>query len=155
MVYNAEKSIIKKPCTKVEYSVESQTLKTARPNQAKFLLKISTPPRVIVKDEYLIYDEIYMIVTVGGTISLCIGFSFDGFCDFLLTYFQRGIEKFLKRKTSPTFVKVKDQNIMPKKSLGSELEPVENWKDIVSDLQRRQTDTEAELKRLRQRKLNK
>ena len=96
-----------------------------------------------------------MIVTVGGTISLCIGFSFNGFCDFLLTYVQRGIEKFLKRKTLPTFVKVKGQNVMPKKYLDSELEPLENWKDIVSDLQRRQTDTEAELKRLRQRKLNK
>ena len=33
-------------------------------------------PKVHVKEEYLIYDGVAMISAIGGTLGLCIGFSF-------------------------------------------------------------------------------
>ena len=49
-------------------------------DQNKAVLQISfDPPQSKVVEEYLIYDFVAMISSIGGTMSLCIGFSFDNF----------------------------------------------------------------------------
>ena len=54
------------------------------------------PGLMIVKEEYLIYDLISMIGSVGGTLGLCVGFSFFGLIDFLLASLKMFIPKHFK-----------------------------------------------------------
>ena len=42
-------------------------------------------------DEYLIYDEINTIASVGGTLGMCIGFSFTGLISCMITFLKNTI----------------------------------------------------------------
>ena len=44
-----------------------------------------------MKEEYVIYDFVAMVSAVGGTMGLCIGFSFVTVSNCLLNYMQLGI----------------------------------------------------------------
>ena len=48
-------------------------------------------------EEYLIYDGISMIGSVGGTLGMCVGFSFTGMISFLINFLQNGFV-FIKEK---------------------------------------------------------
>ena len=50
-------------------------------------------------EEYLIYDAISMVGSVGGTLGMCIGFSFTGIISFLMKILQQGIS-IIKSKLS-------------------------------------------------------
>ena len=80
------------PCTLVQYKGEMQDLEwNSVPNKITFYLKMGYPKKVKVHEEYLIYDMLAMISAVGGTMGLCIGFSFNDFCCFILKYFELGV----------------------------------------------------------------
>ena len=65
-----------KPCSLLQYKSVGATWYNPKPNEAIFRVTFHRPPRVTVKDEYLIYDMLTMIGAVGGTLGLFIGFSF-------------------------------------------------------------------------------
>ena len=65
-------------CTKVKYNVASVNKKTWSGKGAKFQV-VFDPPRVQVQEEYVIYDSVAVISAIGGTLGLCIGFSFTTF----------------------------------------------------------------------------
>ena len=46
-------------------------------------MQLVAPPLMTVKEEYVIYDAVAMISAIGGTMGLCIGFSFSD-CSSLL-----------------------------------------------------------------------
>ena len=50
-------------------------------------------PCPMIKDmvEYFIYDAISMVGSVGGTLGMCIGFSFTGMFTILINLIQNGI----------------------------------------------------------------
>ena len=54
------------------------------------------PPKVIVKEEYLVYDAIAFVSSIGGTLGLCIGFSFYSLISVIMGWVEIGIKK-LKR----------------------------------------------------------
>ena len=89
----AEKEILLRPCTKVSYKVEASTYPSlSEGNKATFWVKFSSQT-VAVKEEYLIYDLVTMISAIGGTMGLCIGFSFNDFSNFVFTYLGLAFEK--------------------------------------------------------------
>ena len=91
--------IASKPCTRLEYSwVEIQDISIEEKHKVTFLLQMGSPKTVSVNEEYLIYDFVAMISAVGGTMGLCIGFSFFDFCGFILGYLEKGMEKFKRGK---------------------------------------------------------
>ena len=51
------------------------------------------PPRVKVYEEYLVYDMISMIRAIGGTMGLCIGFSFTDFACTTLRFIEKAIHQ--------------------------------------------------------------
>ena len=63
----------------------------SQPNKITFYLRMGYPKKVKVHEEYLIYDMLAMISAVGGTMGLCIGFSFNDFCCFILKYLELGV----------------------------------------------------------------
>ena len=46
------------------------------------------PEMVTMHDEYLIYDEVSMIGSIGGTLGMCIGFSFTNLMSCFLNFIQ-------------------------------------------------------------------
>ena len=65
-----------KPCTLLQYKSVGATWYNPKRNEAIFRMTFQKPPRVTVKEEYLIYDLLTMIGAVGGTLGIFIGFSF-------------------------------------------------------------------------------
>ena len=47
-------------------------------------MQLVAPPLVTVKEEYVIYDAVAMISAIGGTMGLCIGFSFSDISSLLI-----------------------------------------------------------------------
>ena len=66
-----------KPCTILQYTGSTQ-ISTSGTNMADFWYRFySQEPHVDVKEEYLILDFVAMVGSVGGTLGMCIGFSFS------------------------------------------------------------------------------
>ena len=59
---------------------------------------MGSPKTVSVDEEYLIYDLVAMIGAIGGTLGLCIGFSFFDSCGFIISYLEQGFEKLSLKK---------------------------------------------------------
>ena len=58
-----------------------------------------------VYEEYLVYDSISMIGSVGGTLGMCIGFSFTGLISLLINLLQQLMEIIKKKVTKQNFSK--------------------------------------------------
>ena len=54
---------------------------------------LGSPYDIIVNAEYYLYDWISMIGAIGGTLGLCIGFSFMDFVRNLITFFIQGLKR--------------------------------------------------------------
>ena len=90
VVDEIKKVIISKPCTKVEYSSFNQnSLKSDGKNRMAFDFGFSYPGIVQVYEEVLLFDEIAMISSIGGTLGLCIGFAFSNIVRSILTFAKR------------------------------------------------------------------
>ena len=59
-----------------------------------------SPARVSVKEEYLVYDLVSVISTLGGTMGLFIGFSFTGLSSGTLSLMERFQMRMSKLKKS-------------------------------------------------------
>ena len=57
-----------------------------------FIFSFKSPPKVAVKEEYLIYDAVAMVGAVGGTLGLCIGFSFSQLSTCLLGLIEMALK---------------------------------------------------------------
>ena len=55
---------------------------------------IAHPFTVTITEEYLIYDAITVIGSVGGTLGMCIGFSFTNIIAYIIILMQKLIDKF-------------------------------------------------------------
>ena len=56
--------------------------------QIVYDIVFATPVKVNVKEEYLIYDGVAMISAIGGTLGLCIGFSFYNLASFFTGWLE-------------------------------------------------------------------
>ena len=78
-------------CTKIEYKAIANELESVkrRHNEAFYLLALSNgEARVKVKEEYLINNGVAMISAIGGTLGICIGFSFYNLSNFLSCWLE-------------------------------------------------------------------
>ena len=88
-----KRNINVKPCTTLQY--KGLTTAYDAPYEGKEILYrmvFANPPKFNVKEEYLIYDGIALISSIGGTLGLCIGFSFYNLSDGLLGWLRKGIK---------------------------------------------------------------
>ena len=108
---SAERRVIVKPCTTFEYNGELDVYPSGEKNLAWFNLHFLSPPKISVKEEYLIYDAVSMVSAIGGTLGLCVGFSFTGLISCLLRYLELGIKRIKPMsKQSNTQVFVRQKN---------------------------------------------
>ena len=93
-----EKDITSKPCIVLRYNVEETTYEDyVEKTQVEFDMVFSPPAKVNVKEEYLIYDLITMVGAIGGTMGLCVGFSFRDCVKFALTLVEQAVIWMLNR----------------------------------------------------------
>ena len=96
VLQNVSDQCTTKLCTILEYSGE-ETFYEAIPDLVKkatfgFSYQISSNATKLY-DEYLIYDAINTIASVGGTLGMCIGFSFTGLISSTINIFKEKIER--------------------------------------------------------------
>ena len=69
--------VTEKPCTKLQYKTKgSSPWSLSNPSEARFSIDFAIPLKMIVKEEYLIFDLMSMISAMGGTMGLFVGYSF-------------------------------------------------------------------------------
>ena len=106
-----------------------------------------------VDEEFLIQDFVGMLGSIGGTLGMCIGFSFVGLSSFAIDHLLNMIRRLLSRKSSPE-VDDMDQNVIkvenkPCKSedlkkMISQLEnTMKNFQIMGSDLETELKETQA------------
>ena len=61
-------------------------------------------------EEYWVYDGISTIGSVGGTLGMCIGFSFTGLFSYLINILQHVLFHFKSKLSNRNFLKQKPQN---------------------------------------------
>ena len=84
----ASKSVLRSysgPCTRLTHRLTSKFDRPIAEDTEAELHVTFHPSTTAVKEEYLIYDMIAMISAIGGTMGLCIGFSFTHFTNTTLT----------------------------------------------------------------------
>ena len=102
-----------KLCTTLEYSGEETYNEKLRVNNITVAFGyLFSSNSTTVYEEYLIYDVISMIGSVGGTLGMCIGFSFTGLISYLIHFTQYGI-MIIK-------IKLKKQLLSQKELMGTE-----------------------------------
>ena len=84
----------KKPCTVLEYQGEKNYESNIVNNETHIVYQFAPPMMTNVQQEYLIFDTIGMIGSVGGTLGMCIGFSFSGVTTHILDLIQAKIINF-------------------------------------------------------------
>ena len=86
MMETAMKDIPVRPCIQLEYPYKStQSSPERNENELCFGMDFPSPPMVKVKEEYLIFDTVTLISSIGGIMELWIGFSFkDAFGSLVL-----------------------------------------------------------------------
>ena len=84
------KELCPKLCTTLEYSGQVTSIPSASLWNGTFifLYKFLSSNSTTVYNEYLIYDAVSMIGSVGGSLGLCIGFSFTGMVSCLINIIQ-------------------------------------------------------------------
>ena len=81
----------KKPCRVLEY--QSEKIYDEARNETIISYQFAPPMMTNVQQEYLIFDLVGMIGSVGGTLGMFIGFSFSGVTYTILEYFEARIQR--------------------------------------------------------------
>ena len=137
IISEAGEVILKEPCTKLQYRVEGSTYPNIfKSNKAIFSFQFGSRA-VRVKEQYIVYDAVAMISAIGGTMGLCIGFSFNDTINFLLSYLEVGINcwKRLRQRNSK-------KTIQEKINMAN---PNEGSNEIVSKLSDHESDHEIRI----------
>ena len=100
---NAATKICPISCITTEYVGKLQLMKDSYPGMTLYWHFESTD--VQVYEEYLIYDVISAIGSVGGTLGMCIGFSFTGLISYIIQLIQYRIMIIKIKLTKQVFSK--------------------------------------------------
>ena len=98
------------PCTKHQYLMVSKFDNPIAEDTEIQLDMTFDPPRTTVREEYLIYDMVALISAIGGTMGLCIGFSFTHFTGTALTLIAKIVEKFQNDRNSKSSKHIQDRS---------------------------------------------
>ena len=93
-----------------------------------------------VEEEYLVQDFVGMLGSIGGTLGMCIGFSFVGFLFSILEHLQGFIKSFLCSK--PNTIQMTDQKII---KVENKIEDMKTIKISLCDLNTRMQLLEEEM----------
>ena len=87
-----------KPCQRLQYTGVFTGIYGALTsmNRIEYTIYLKDPPMMTVKEEYLIYDYVGLISSVGGTLGICVGISFYGISEDMVGCMVGGINWILR-----------------------------------------------------------
>ena len=90
---------LEKSCSTIQFTGKITLQEKSRQSiHTKSIAFYYLPPvSMTVYEEYLIYDFSRMLGSIGGTLGMCIGFSFVGMCSFILIQIQKLINYSINR----------------------------------------------------------
>ena len=74
--------------------IENKLIEERKPTEHTFHLIVEMSGNIIINQEYLIYDTLSLFGTVGGTLSLFLGFSFYSFIIMLIDFFAARCKRY-------------------------------------------------------------
>ena len=86
MISRTMANMTEQPCTQLAYPVQNSRIERKTGSMRVFFAMKFGESKVKVYVEYVVYDFVATIGAIGGTLGLCIGFSFTGVASFLLDY---------------------------------------------------------------------
>ena len=82
------------PNRQIIKDIENETIEERKPAEHTFHLIVEMSGNIIINQEYLIYDTLSLFGTVGGTLSLFLGFSFYSFIIMLIDFFAARCKRY-------------------------------------------------------------
>ena len=113
------KETCRRSCTTYSYSGIITQAYESLTDKIELQYEFEYPESVTVSEEYMIYDTIGMIGSVGGTLGMFLGFSFTSVISLVISYFQRlkiepgRICKLFRRRARPQLFKAADEHHKP------------------------------------------
>ena len=101
-------SVYSGPCTKFQYEMTSKKQEIVKHKDIMQFQIMFWPPRVKTYEEYLVYDMIAMISAIGGTMGLCIGFSFTDFARITLKLIEKAIYHISRNRMDDWIIQPKE-----------------------------------------------
>ena len=89
--YENAKSTFKRPCHILEYQGKETYAKKDQEYQFRLTYKFAPPEMTIEHQEHLLFDVFGLIGNVGGTLGMCIGFSFIGMGSSILDFIKNWV----------------------------------------------------------------
>ena len=78
------------PCVKLQYKGKQDNFKSIQDKRSShFSYKFNTPELTTLHEEFYIYDTTGMIGSVGGSLGMCIGFSFSNIFNWLIVKIRK------------------------------------------------------------------
>ena len=74
--------------------IENESIEERKPTEHTFHLIVEMSGDIIINQEYLVYDTLSLIGTIGGTLGLFLGFSFYDFVIMFIDLFAARCEKY-------------------------------------------------------------
>ena len=74
--------------------IENESIEERKPTEHTFHLIVEMSGDIIINQEYLVYDTLSLIGTIGGTLGLFLGFSFYDFVIMFIDFFAARCEKY-------------------------------------------------------------
>ena len=89
-----------KPCHRLQYTGVFTGIYEALTsmNRIEYTIYFKDPPMMTVKEEYLIYDYVGLISSVGGTLGICVGISFYGISEDIVGCMVAGVRILRSKK---------------------------------------------------------
>ena len=93
--FNAQKFVSKRPCHILEYRGDDALYASLDDNRALgFDYRFSPPEMTVYHKEHLVFDVYGLIGNVGGTLGMCLGFSFIGIFSSVIEFIESKIRAF-------------------------------------------------------------
>ena len=76
----------------MRYKYVTNVYEKPHKNKIRLRLMFLSPPMVDIKEEYLIYDYVGLISSVGGIMGICVGISFYGLSEHMMFWVRKGLD---------------------------------------------------------------
>ena len=100
-------------------------------NRIEYTIYFKDPPMMTVKEEYLIYDYVGFISSVGGILGICVGISFYGISENLVGLVTIGISWYQKRSNGGENAMVKKKTYKSQKRRSKKMSNMINLKTTM------------------------
>ena len=102
-------------CTQINYAIETEVHEDEESPDAKRNVTLAyrfSKRKMKVEEEFLVYDFVGMLGSIGGTLGLFIGFSLFGLISFILENIHDVLKQFVSKQSNKENTNMKEKNVI-------------------------------------------